>query len=262
MALLALPYSASAQANDSTASKTFLIKRVAAVAGIFLAGSIGLSAFDARIARFFDDTSLSHVRAGQRLDDVFTHINETTLTVGGIVTYAIARIAGSNLIADVALHSTEAVVLASLTSQVIRGPLGRSRPSVDAHNQYDFHFLKGFDDFDYRAFPSIHSSSGFAAASVIVAETKRRNPGAVAYVAPIAFALALTPGLSRMYLGQHWASDVFAGAFMGTFTGFRVVNYAHTHRRTGIDRIFLGPDSRPVVSLSGGTLTLSWSGRF
>ena len=62
---------------------------------------------------------------------------------------------------------------ASLTSQLIRGPLGRTRPiNADKpfEDQYDFHFMKGFTHFQQRSFPSIHSSSGFAAASALVAE--------------------------------------------------------------------------------------------
>jgi membrane-associated phospholipid phosphatase len=162
--------------------------------------------------------------------------------------YGAARLTKSNTIADIAFHATESVVVASLASQLIRGPLGRSRPrETNFEDQYDFHPFQGFGNFKYRAFPSIHSSSGFAAASAIVAETKRRSPEAVKYVAPIAYAAAVTPGLARMYLGQHWASDIFAGAFMGTFAGWRVVNYSHTHPRTKTDRIFLNADPAGVV---------------
>ena len=250
-AALIIPHLAAAQDSKPTA-KTFLIRRDAVVAGAFLAAAAGLSAFDPKIASFFRDSTLSHVRVGQRLDDVFTHVNETTLTVGGIVLYGAARLTKANAFADVAFHATESVVVASLASQLIRGPLGRSRPRETVfRDQYDFHPFQGFGNFKYRAFPSIHASSGFAAASALVAETKRRNPEAVRYVAPIAYAAALTPGLARMYLGQHWASDIVAGAFVGTFAGWRVVNYSHSHPRTRTDRIFL--------NAAPGGVVLSWS---
>lgn len=242
---------ASAQEEKPT-SKTFLTARDGAIASAFLVATVGLSIFDPRIGRFFEDTSLSHVQLGERLGNVFTHVNETTLTVGGLVVYGAARLTRANTVADIAFHTTESVVLASLASQLIRGPLGRSRPKeTNFEDQYDFHPFQGFGNFKYRAFPSIHSSSGFAAASALVAETKLRKPDAVLYVAPIAYALALAPGISRMYLGQHWASDIFAGAFMGTFAGWRIVNYSHAHPKTRTDRIFL--DAAPTAVL------VSWS---
>jgi membrane-associated phospholipid phosphatase len=221
---------------------TFFEPRDAAIAGGFFAASAGLSYFDVQIAKNFQDTTWFHARVGHKLDNYFTHINETTLTVGGLGIYAIARVLGAHTVADVALHGAESVAAASLTAQVIRGPLGRTRPKDTQRpyeDQYEFHFMKGFSHFQQRAFPSIHSSSGFAAASAIVAEVHERAPGATWWVGVPAYAMALTPGLSRMYLGQHWASDIFAGAFLGTFYGWRVVQYSHAHARTPVDKIFL-----------------------
>lgn len=252
---------AAAQA-DSTAPKTFFTPRDGAVAAVFLAASAGLSYFDAKIARNFQDTTYVHVRAGQNLDDIFTHINETTLTVGGLGVYALARIFKQKTVADVAFHVAESVAAASLTAQVIRGPLGRTRPrdAKDPYNdQYEFHFMKGFSSFQQRAFPSIHSSSGFAAASALVEEVHERSPGATWWVGVPAYAMALTPGLSRMYLGQHWASDIFAGAFLGTFYGHRVVSYSHSHPTTRIDRIFLGTVKSARLDFGLRSASVSWT---
>ena len=259
---------AAAQSPDSSSTqKTFFIPRDGAIAAGFLAASAGLSLFDARIDHWFQDTSMAHVREGQDLAHKFTHVNETTLTVGGLVVYGVAKVAKANAVADVAFHIAESVAAASLTAQVIRGPLGRTRPSDSLPNpnfgdQYDFKFFKGFTHFEQRAFPSIHSSSGFAAASALTAEIKRRDPSAVWYVAIPAYALALTPGLSRMYLAQHWASDIFSGAFLGTFYGWRIVNYSHEHPTTPIDRIFLGSVKHARISMDGGGLSLSWNSMF
>ncbi len=258
---------ASAQSPDSSTQKTFFIPRDGAIAAGFLVASAGLSVFDTRIAHWFLDTSMAHVREGRDLANKFTHVNETTLTVGGLVVYGVAKIAKANAVADVTFHIAESVAAASLTAQVIRGPLGRTRPNDSIPNpqygdQYDFKFFKGFTHFEQRAFPSIHSSSGFAAASALSAEIKRRDPGAFWFVAIPAYALALTPGLSRMYLGQHWASDIFSGAFLGTFYGWRIVNYSHDHPTTPIDRIFLGTVNHARISADRGGLSLSWNSAF
>jgi hypothetical protein len=256
---------ATAQAADSTTQKTFFVARDGVYALTALALSAGISVFDARIARNFQDTTLFHVREGRKLDDIFTHVNETTITVGGLAVYAISRVTGHQTIADVTFHIAESVAAASLTSQVVRGPLGRTRPqNADRpyDDQYEFHFFKGFTHFQQRAFPSIHSASGFAAASALVAEVKRRDPSATWYVAVPAYVLALTPGLSRMYLGQHWASDIVSGAFVGTFYGWRVVNYSHEHPTTRIDRIFLGTTQHLQIGPTRGGAALSWSTAF
>ncbi|HEX3866328.1 MAG TPA: hypothetical protein VHV78_06220, partial [Gemmatimonadaceae bacterium] len=166
---------ASGQSTDTTTSKpakTFFVPRDAIVAGAFVGVSAGVSVFDVRLARFFRDTSLAHVREGERLANTFTHINETTLTVGGLAVWAVSRVSGLNTVADIAFHTAESVATASVASQVIRGPLGRERPidvTPQLSNQYKFDFFSGFTHFAGRSFPSIHSSSGFAAASAIVA---------------------------------------------------------------------------------------------
>jgi len=242
LALVLAAHVARAQ-TEPAMPKTFFTPRDGAVAAAFLGGSAVISLFDARIAKNFRDTTYFHVKIGQRLDDIFTHVNESTLTVGGLGVWAIARLTGQRVVADGAFHVAESVAAASLTAQVVRGPLGRTRPR-DAdrpfENQYDFHPFQGFTHFQQRAFPSIHSSSGFAAAAAIVSEVQRRSPHATWWVGVPAYIFAATPGLSRMYLGQHWASDIFAGAFLGTFYGRRVVEYSHSHPTTGVDRLFLG----------------------
>jgi membrane-associated phospholipid phosphatase len=138
--------------------------------------------------------------------------------------------------------------------QAVRGVLGRARPSVNVDSAYSFHWGKGFTKFDYRAFPSLHSAAGFIVASGILQEMRERHASGQAIVAPLLYGFALLPGLSRMYLNQHWTSDVYAGAFLGTFIGTRVVHYAHTHRRTKLDRILLGVT--PLPTGSGGVMVV------
>jgi membrane-associated phospholipid phosphatase len=264
-ACLAVQFAAAQSSDSSSTAKTFFTGRDGVIAASFLAASAGLSIFDVRITRWFTDTSQAHVRRGIDFANKFTHVNETTLTVGGLIVYGVAKIAKANTVADVAFHVAESVAAASLTAQVIRGPLGRTRPlatNPQYDDQYEFHFMKGFSHFDQRAFPSIHSSSGFAAASALTAEIKRRDPSAVWFVAVPAYALALTPGISRMYLGQHWASDIFSGAFLGTFYGWRIVDYSHDHPTTRIDRIFLGSVKHTRISAERGGLTFSWNATF
>jgi hypothetical protein len=83
----------------------------------------------------------------------------------------------------------------------------------------------------------------------------------VKVVAPLLYTLALTPGLSRMYLGQHWASDIFAGAVMGTFAGMKSVNYSHSHPGNRFQDFFV-PTEGLKLDLSGTSVGISWGRTF
>lgn len=61
---------------------------------------------------------------------------------------------------------------------------------------------------DY-SFPSGHTSASFAAATAVYAMNKKWGT--------IAFVFAGLMGFSRLYLGVHFPSDVFFGAFLGCF---------------------------------------------
>jgi membrane-associated phospholipid phosphatase len=228
----------------------------------FLVGSFALSTADVHIAKGWNNST--HRSASRdRLAKNFAKVQEGTLTVGNLALYGIARIARMNAMADITFHAAESVVIGSIASQVIRGPLGRSRPYVsDYSDQYDFAFFKGFREFSHRAFPSIHTASAFAVATVYTLETKRRAPGALWIVAPVAYAVAAGPGISRMYTGQHWASDILAGAFVGTLAGAKVMRYNHDVKPTNrVNRFFLGANNARI-SFAPGELSFNYSTRY
>ena len=147
--------------------------------------------------------------------------------------------------ADVGLHWTEAIVLTNVISEALRGPIGRKRPRVSQNDAFVFEFGGGFTKFEDRAFPSLHSSSAFATAAALAGEVHARNPDKFWVAAPLLYGAALVPGITRMYLNQHWASDIVSGAFVGTLIGAKVVHYAHTHNRSKLDRVLLGATAAP-----------------
>ena len=236
VALLALPRLV--QSQDTT--KTFFTRRDAYWAGASLAGGAIISIFDKRIAYWWQSPSVQGSQSRYDFVKSLTVVNETPLTIGAVVTYGIGRLAGKPTIADVGLHATEALVLTVAVSEAIRGPLGRLRPRNSQNDQYDFLFWGGFTDFARRAYPSLHSAVGFATATAIVQEIHFRHPSANKWAAPILYTAALIPGVTRLYLDEHWASDVFSGAVLGAVLGTKVVNYAHTHKRNRLDRWMLG----------------------
>lgn len=228
-------------------SARLFTKRDAYWSAAALAASVALSAADVRIAAGWNDSTHRSV-SRDRLARNFAKVQEGSLTLGNLALYGVFRLTGAGALADVTLHAAEAVVVGSLASQIIRGPLGRSRPHITGFKDpYDFAPFRGFREFEYRAFPSIHTASAFGVATVYALETNRRARGATWIVAPIAYALAAGPGISRMYTGQHWASDILAGAAMGTLAGVLVVRYNHDVRPGNkVDRFFLGGDGVSV----------------
>jgi membrane-associated phospholipid phosphatase len=246
---------ATAQGGDTLSrDKTFLVRRDLGLAGVAIGATALLTRWDPDIARW-SQTSSFHSTSNHDLALRISKVNETSLTVGGLLIYGIGRLTGQRTVADVALHASESVILASVASQLIRGPLGRSRPYVTADsNQYDFKFGAGFqkgeEGFRRRAFPSIHTSSSMAVATVLSMEMKRRNMRGATVIAPVMLAAGLLPGIARIQLDQHWASDVVAGAAMGIFAGYKVVNYSHAHPNNMFDRVLLKATVMP--SPTGG----------
>jgi len=254
--LLVRPLGAQSADTTSQGDKTFLTKRDLAISGIAFGATALLSLWDDDIA-IASQKPKWQKQSTRDFANRVSKVQETTLTVSGIVIYGIGRLTKSKATADIALHATESIVLASVASQLIRGPLGRTRPHVTSDtDQYDFDPFKGFARFENRAFPSIHTSSSMAVATVLTMETHRRHPSATPYVAPVLFAAGLLPGLLRIQLDQHWASDILAGAFMGVFAGYKVTKYSHDHPDNWFDRKLLkmtvtqAGDGRMVVGFS------------
>ena len=244
-----------ALASDSSPGvapqKTFFVKRDLVATGIAAAGAVAVSGFDLRVAHWARSANVQGDSSRHQLVDELTRINETPLMLAAVATYGVGRLAGSHTTADVGLHTLEALVLTTSVSQVVRGVFGRTRPRVSLEDPFDFRPGTGFTGFETRSFPSLHTAAAFATATALVGEIRVRNPAAVKVAAPLLYTAAVVPGLTRVYLDQHWASDIVVGAFVGALLGSRVVSYAHSHRPTRLDRVLLGvsavPDGRGGV---------------
>jgi membrane-associated phospholipid phosphatase/HAMP domain-containing protein len=221
--------------------------------GLLAAGFAGLTfamfPADERIAKSMQREYLQTI---SQLDDAATSVEWITTPgaffIGGGL-YAAGRLTKRPNLSDLGWHGTEAVLISSGITGMLKGLLGRSRPFVSADtNARDFKFGKGFGTSERQSFPSGHTTTAFAAASAVTSEVQRLWPKYTWYVAPVLYGGATLVGISRMYHNRQWASDVAVGAAIGTFSGLKVVRYSHAHPDNPVDRVLLraviAPDGR------------------
>jgi membrane-associated phospholipid phosphatase len=140
----------------------------------------------------------------------------------------------------VALDGASASIIASgLILQPLKYGIGRSRPGARA-GAYDFHPLSGRD-----SFPSGHTTEAFVLASVIAEHYDS------IWIKAASYTVASAVGWARLNNNDHWASDVLAGAALGTFVGEVVVHYNLSQRK-----VSLAPLAGP--GFQGAQLTLSF----
>jgi len=124
----------------------------------------------------------------------------------------------------------DVLVLIGITLVVTEGikfAVARPRPCEALS---DIRTIAGFgcsSEFD-PAFPSGHASRAFALATFLAVRFRRR-------AGLSAFVFAGLVGLSRIYLGVHWPSDVLGGALLGV--GLAVLVEIVSRRVGGYQRI-------------------------
>jgi membrane-associated phospholipid phosphatase len=122
---------------------------------------------------------------------------------------------------DMGRDALEACLMSQLVTKGLKNTLGRKRP-FETDGETSFEPFSSHD-----SFPSAHATQAFAIASVVAL----RSEGWL--VPTLAYTAATVVALDRVNDRVHFASDVFAGALLGTVTGrFLVVR----HRRAAADR--------------------------
>jgi membrane-associated phospholipid phosphatase len=230
------------------------------VAGAFTGGMIAMFPLDKRLAKHLTNPG---ARANKFFKDASTDVewiaSPGAYFIGGSL-YAVGRLGHFERVADLGWHGTEAVFVADALTYLLKGVNGRSRPYVSNDtNPHDYKFFKGFGDGSRQSFPSGHATSAFAAAAAVTAETGTWWPGSKWVIGPVMYGGATMVGLSRMYHNKHWASDVVLGAAIGTFSGWKIVQYSHAHPNP-LDRAVLGHVA--VTPTGNGQWAVAWSGEW
>ncbi|MGH7615780.1 MAG: phosphatase PAP2 family protein [Gemmatimonadaceae bacterium] len=229
--------------KDTTHAQTqapFFTFKDALLASGFAVGTVAMFPLDRSAAKELLDSAtqanrfFKHASTGAELI-----ASPGAYFIGGSL-YIVGRVANKPRIADLGWHGTEAVLFGDGITYLIKGIAGRARPFLSNGTvPGNFNFGKGFSSGDFSSFPSGHATTAFAAAAAVTNETTRWWPRSTWIVGPIMYAGATAVGLSRMYHNRHWASDVVLGAAIGTFSGRKVVQYAHGHPHNLFDRLIL-----------------------
>lgn len=103
-----------------------------------------------------------------------------------------------------------------LITNLIKRLVGRGRPSeFDAAGAFSFQNL--FNDWTFQSFPSGHSATAVATAFVVGFMVPR--------LFPILLVVGLVVAASRVPVGMHYPTDVFAGIVVGMLGAYLVRNF-------------------------------------
>jgi membrane-associated phospholipid phosphatase len=111
-----------------------------------------------------------------------------------------------------ALTALAAFALSGLTAQLLKRLAfsGALRPKAFFEKSGQvLHWVDGVEVHLYNSFPSGHATTAFSVFCLLSLLAGRKGWGA------FWFALALAAAYSRVYLGQHFFGDVFAGSIIG-----------------------------------------------
>jgi membrane-associated phospholipid phosphatase len=225
-----------AQVQDTILKKTTLLTgKDALLLGLFTLGTVAVAPIDLQVAKRLQNPATQENRFLSRAATGLRVLAEPGSIFAGAGLYALGRSNGQRRVQALGLHSVESILLADVLGGTIKLVAGRARPYVDIDKPNDFQLFRGFSGHPYQSFPSGHTINAFAFASTVTRETQFWWPHSAWYVGTVMYGGASMMGISRIYNNQHWASDVMAGAAIGTLIGLKVVKYTHSHPANHLD---------------------------
>ncbi len=240
------------QASADSTSRAPLFNSTAAwIAGGTVVGTAALMFADPGITEELRDPGPQRSHLLQNSARDLNWIGDPGTVIIAAAMYGTGRIAHHPVLAELGLRSAEALVISSSVTGLLKGVVGRDRPYLNNRDADDFHAGAGFGGAGHTSFPSGHATAAFAVASVVASESSYLWPHASHVVKPVVYGLATSVAVARVYGEHHWASDVVAGAGIGTLTGLGVVRYHRLHPHSRLDRWLLDARVTPAVGNGG-----------
>jgi membrane-associated phospholipid phosphatase len=123
-------------------------------------------------------------------------------------------------------------VIASLITQILKHTIfaDQVRPKKFFEGIAELKLIPWVENYSYNSFPSGHSTTAFATLCCFAMLTNNK------YLQFCMFCIALTIGVSRVYLSQHFLNDVIAGSIIGVTTSLFTYKYIF---EIGINRAWM-----------------------
>ncbi|HID94016.1 MAG TPA: phosphatase PAP2 family protein [bacterium (Candidatus Stahlbacteria)] len=176
----------------------------------------GLMSVDERIRNF---VQTNQSPTSDKLADIFNPLGAegAVIILGGM--YLGGYVTNNEKLKKIAILGSESAIISGMIVMTIKILVGRNRPYKE---KGAFAWVGPSISGDCHSFPSGHTSTAFSIASSIADECE--NP----LIDILAYGVATTVGLCRIYKDKHWGSDVFVGALIGTFVGKTLVRLKKT----------------------------------
>lgn len=109
--------------------------------------------------------------------------------------------------------------ISGILAQVLKRLISEARPAVYLKDSAYPFFIDHVTLHNYQSFPSGHTASAFALATVLALAAGKKQYGWVYLL------LAILVGYSRIYLGQHFPDDILVGTLLGFLTSILCWKY-------------------------------------
>jgi len=159
--------------------------------------------------------SIPQYPAAVTLSKVFSTIgNGVFLFLACAAVYVAGMLRGDNYLKSSGKEGVFALLLSSLFVHLLKASF--ERPRIGKGTGAIDYFLQNPYVFDltgkYNSFPSGHTAASFAVAYVLARKFPRFSG--------LFYLTAFLVGISRVYLGSHYPTDVLAAAFLGVASGY------------------------------------------
>ena len=188
----------------------------------FIFGSILTSAsclylYDEKLRDFFKDNQNKPANNITYVAEKFG--NKYYISSFLVGSYFSGYLFDSKRLTETALLGFESLVISAIFTHSLKQLFHRHRPLANEGNDvFDGPFYSG--NHDLLSFPSGHSTSSFAVATIFANQYAQNN----LFLSSIIYSMATLTAISRVYDDEHWASDIFIGGIIGYLTGKTIYN--------------------------------------